>query len=636
MNIHQVLKQYWGYEQFRPLQEEIITSVLAGNDTLALMPTGGGKSLCFQVPALAMGGLCVVVSPLIALMQDQVFQLRKRGISAIGVFSGMSYQQIDIALDNCAYGDVRFLYLSPERLKTPLLQERIKKMPVRLLAIDEAHCISQWGYDFRPPYLEIAEFRKLLPPNTPVIALTATATREVRQDIIEKLAMESPQVFQKSFARENLSYSAFQEEDKDRRLINILSNVQGSSVVYVRNRRRTQEIAEMLVKYGISAAFYHAGLNTDERAKRQNAWIENKTRVMVATNAFGMGIDKPDVRTVVHIDLPDTLEAYYQEAGRAGRDGQKAFAVALFNKRDIENLEQNINQNFPPIEIIKQVYQALGNHCQVAIGAGELASYDFELLTFQKTYQLPSVETFFALKKLEDAGFIQISEALKIPARIQILMDNRQLYDFQLRNSKFEAFLKLLLRMYGGLIYTEFRAISEAEIAKYYKAPLPEVERTLDQLAKLQVLAYEPQKDKPQITFLTPRHDAKALPFDVAAMDRRKQLLLGKARAVIAYMKHPHRCRTQMLLEYFDEHTDQRCEVCDHCLAQKKTERSKHKTQEIKDKILALLANGAMTTDLLTKIMLPTSAKDTLDLIREMLGDELLKHDDAGRVKLNR
>ena len=401
MQPQSILKQYWGYDTFRPLQAEIIQSVLEGRDTLALLPTGGGKSLCFQVPTLMSEGICIVISPLIALMQDQVEQLKRRGISAVGIFSGMHKNQIDIALDNCIYGDIKFLYVSPERLQTKLFIERAKQMKINLLAIDEAHCISQWGYDFRPPYMKIAEFRALL-PKVPMIALTATATEEVRADILNRLEMVNPQTFQQSFARANLSYSAFKEDDKERRLMKILQNVQGSGVVYVRNRRRTQEISDLLNKYNIQSTFYHAGLNAQERTKRQENWIKNRVRVIVATNAFGMGIDKPDVRTVVHLDLPDTLEAYYQEAGRAGRDGEKAYTVALYNQSDTENLEKNVLTSYPPLELVRRVYQSLGNLFQLAVGTGEFNSFDFDLLEFQNRFNLPPTDTYFALKILEN------------------------------------------------------------------------------------------------------------------------------------------------------------------------------------------------------------------------------------------
>ncbi|MEA5458367.1 ATP-dependent DNA helicase RecQ [Arcicella sp. LKC2W] len=635
MKAQEILKQYWGYDNFRPLQADIIQSVIDGRDTLALMPTGGGKSLCFQVPALMSEGICIVISPLIALMQDQVLQLKKRGISAIGIFSGMHKNQIDIALDNCIYGDIKFLYVSPERLQTKIFIERAKQMKINILAIDEAHCISQWGYDFRPPYMKIAEFRKLIAP-VPMIALTATATEEVKMDIVERLEMNNPQTFQQSFARANLSYSAFKEDDKERRLMKILQNVQGSAVVYVRNRRRTQEISDLLNKYHVQATFYHAGLNATERTKRQESWIRNQVRVIVATNAFGMGIDKPDVRTVVHLDLPDTLEAYYQEAGRAGRDSEKAYGVSLFNQSDIDGLEKNVQQAYPPIELIRRVYQCLGNLFQLAVGAGEFASYDFDLVEFQRRFDLPPTDTYFALKILEIQGFLQLSEGFKNTSKIMLIVDNRQLYDFQLRNPKYDSFIKLLLRMYGGELFGTFLNISEANIAKAYSIPVKEIEAWLQILEKFDILIYDKQKDKPQLTFLTPRFDLRELPLQELEIKNRKERDLQKAKAVRHYMEHANRCRTQLLLEYFNEITDEECGVCDNCLKKKRQNKGEieDRTSEdiIRQKVKQLLQNGAMSLPLITQIMQPNNQTKFQTIIREMIANEEIRYDDEGNL----
>ena len=636
MQPQSILKQYWGYDTFRPLQAEIIQSVLEGRDTLALLPTGGGKSLCFQVPTLMSQGICIVISPLIALMQDQVEQLKRRGISAVGIFSGMHKNQIDIALDNCIYGDIKFLYVSPERLQTKLFIERAKQMKINLLAIDEAHCISQWGYDFRPPYMKIAEFRALL-PKVPMIALTATATEEVRADILNRLEMVNPQTFQQSFARANLSYSAFKEDDKERRLMKILQNVQGSGVVYVRNRRRTQEISDLLNKYNIQSTFYHAGLNAQERTKRQENWIKNRVRVIVATNAFGMGIDKPDVRTVVHLDLPDTLEAYYQEAGRAGRDGEKAYTVALYNQSDTENLEKNVLTSYPPLELVRRVYQSLGNLFQLAVGTGEFNSFDFDLLEFQNRFNLPPTDTYFALKILENQGFIQLSESLKSSgSKVMFLVDNRELYDFQLRNPKHDSFIKLLLRMYGGELFGTFLSISEANIAKVFLIPVNEVEGLLSTLDKFKILVYDKQKDKPQLTFLTPRFDIRELPLQEVEIAQRKERDLQKARAVKHYMEQPNRCRTQLLLEYFNEITDAECGICDNCLKKKKQQKivveHKSEIQATRLKIRQLLANGAMSLSLITQIMQPVNQSKFQEIVRQMVADEVIGFDSEGNL----
>lgn len=638
MLAQEVLKQYWGYDYFRPLQAEIIRSVIDGRDTLALMPTGGGKSLCFQVPALMKEGICIVVSPLIALIQDQVEQLKRRGVSAIGIFSGMHKNQIDIALDNCIYGDVKFLYVSPERLQTTIFIERVKQMKVNLLAVDEAHCISQWGHDFRPPYMKIAEFRKII-PTVPLIALTATATKEVKEEIQTRLEMNSPAIFQQSFARENLSYVAFKEDDKEKRLIKILQNVQGSSVIYVRNRRRTQEVSDLLNRNNITTTFYHAGLNADERSKRQSNWIKNQVRAIVATNAFGMGIDKPNVRTVIHLDLPDTLEAYYQEAGRAGRDGEKAYAVALFNQTDVENLAKNIQQNYPPIELVRKVYQCLGNFFQLAVGSGEFSSFDFDLVEFQKRFDLPPTDTYFALKILEDEGFIQLSDSFHSSSKITLKVDNRQLYDFQLRNPKYDSFIKLVLRMYGGELFSTFLTISEVNIAKAYSVPTKDVEIMLSSLEKFDLIIYDKQKDKPQVTFLTTRFDAKNLPIQVHEINHRKEKSLQKAKSVGHYVSHEKRCRTQLLLEYFDEKTDDTCGICDNCLKQKKQSKQAIEDDELvksnQQKIKQLLANGAMTLQLIIQIMQPANQVLLKDIIREMIADEELAYDSEGKLKLS-
>ncbi len=601
------------------------------------MPTGGGKSLCFQVPAMMSDGICIVISPLIALMQDQVQNLKKRNISAISIFSGMHKNQIDIALDNCIYGNIKFLYVSPERLQTKIFIERAKLMKVNLLVIDEAHCISQWGYDFRPSYANIAEFRKLL-SHVPLIALTASATQEVKTDIVEKLEMVHPQLFQQSFARANLSYSAFKEDDKERRLLKILQNVQGSAVVYVRNRRRTQEISEMLNKYNISSTFYHAGLSTDERTKRQENWIKNRVRVIVATNAFGMGIDKPDVRSVIHLDLPDTLEAYYQEAGRAGRDGEKAYAVALFNQSDIDGVQKNVLQAYPPIELLRKVYQCLGNLFQVAVGSGEFASYDFDLIEFQRRFDLPPTDTYFALKILETQGFIQLSEEFKNNSKLMFKVDNRQLYDFQLRNPKYDSFIKLLLRMYGGELFGTFLNISEANIAKAFSIPSKEIEAWLLTLEKYDILFYDKQKDKPQLTFLTPRFDLRELPLQELEIKNRKEGEIQKAKSVKHYAEQPNRCRTQLLLEYFNEITDAECGICDNCLKKRKQNKIEIEDREgdngIRFKIKQLLQNGAMSLSLITQIMQPLNQSKFQEIIKKMIEYEEIRYDVEGRLSL--
>ncbi|SNT11925.1 ATP-dependent DNA helicase RecQ [Ekhidna lutea] len=568
MNPSEILKQYWGYDSFRAMQEEIIQSVLDGKDTLALLPTGGGKSVCFQVPALTLEGVCIVVSPLISLMKDQVDQLQKRGIKSAAIYSGMSRREIDITLDNCIYGDFKFLYVSPERLKTEIFLERAKQMNISLLAIDEAHCISQWGYDFRPPYLQIAEFKKEIGVER-LIALTATATKEVKEEIAEKLELQDVQIFQKSFARANLSYSAFRLENKEGKLLEILGNVPGTSVVYVRSRKRTKEIADLLRRNHISADHYHAGLSGLERSDKQTDWINNKTRVMVATNAFGMGIDKPDVRTVIHLDLPDSLEAYYQEAGRAGRDERKAYAVALYHNQDIDELKDRTNRSVVSLEQIKRTYQALANFFKMAIGSHALSSFPFNYEQFINTYNLPIVETYAALKKLTDEGLIQMTEGFYEHSKITFLLDKSETYKFQIANPKLDTVIKTLLRLYGGEVFAGYAKIKEKDIGSLLKTDKVQVRKCLKFLNDSEVIDYQPAMDSATITFLTPRLDPEKLPIDNKQIEWRRKLALEKADAVVDYMKSTE-CRTQIFQRYFDEETSLTCGICDNDLEKKK------------------------------------------------------------------
>ncbi|RRB03675.1 RecQ family ATP-dependent DNA helicase [Larkinella rosea] len=630
MTIHQILKQFWGYESFRPLQEDIIRSVLGRQDTLVLLPTGGGKSLCFQLPALAIDGVCLVITPLIALMKDQIEQLRRRGIPAVAIYSGMHWREIDRALDNCIYGNIKFLYVSPERLQTELLIERVKQMKVSLLAVDEAHCISAWGYDFRPPYLQIAVFRELL-KGVPVVALTASATPEVQRDIVEKLEMRQPQVFRQTFARKNLSYSAFYEENKEARLLKVLQGVPGSAIVYVRSRRQTQDLAEWLHHQNIRADYYHAGLTAKQRSDKQDSWIHNRIRVIVATNAFGMGIDKPDVRTVVHLDVPDSLEAYYQEAGRAGRDEKKAYAVLLYNHKDLSDIEQRVIQQYQPVEMLKRVYQALANYANLAVGGGEFLDIDFDLNAFCQAFQLPVTDTHYALKQLQLEGFIELSEAYFSPSKVMIAVDNRALYEFQVMNPHYDAFLKLLLRIYGGELFTTFVSISESSIAKTTRMPENEVLALLEQLTQRSILIYEKQKDKPQLTFLTPRFDARNLPIDVMALERSKQRNLAKVRAMVDYVQNPVQCRTRLLQAYFGEEPGEACGICDHCLRQQSNSLdSIALRQRIFQYLDATNGQGLAPRQLADQLNLTPERLG--DVIRHMLADEQLRIDAAGNL----
>jgi ATP-dependent DNA helicase RecQ len=631
-DLHAILKQYWGYDRFRPFQEDAIRCVLNGIDTLVLLPTGGGKSICFQVPVMAMDGVCIVVTPLIALMKDQVEQLKRRNIPAAAIHSGMNKREIDITLDNCIHGITKFLYVSPERLRTDIMIQRAKQMKVCLLAVDEAHCISAWGYDFRPSYLLISDFRDLF-PHVPVMALTATATEEVRMDILDKLKMQSARVFKQSFARANLSYSAFMEENKERKLIQILKNVPGTSIVYVRTRKRTKDLADSLGRNGIRALSYHAGLPFKDRSDRQTGWIKNQTRVVVATNAFGMGIDKPDVRSVIHFDLPENLEAYYQEAGRAGRDEKKAYAVALFNKIDLEELAESVERKYPSFEIVRRVYQALANYYKIPVGGAEFTSFSFDMKDFVGIFGLPLNETHYSLKLLEEEGFIQLSESFNDPSKLHFTVDNRQLYDFQIRYKELDSFIKVLLRLYGGELFTEYVKISESELAQIYFAPQQEVVKKLLFMEECGILEYEPRRDKPQLTFLTPRYDATLLPLKVVEIEKKKDRDRQKAKAVVNYATHTQRCRTLLLLEYFNEFDANPCEVCDVCIANKK--RENNDTEALRGAIMSYLQQQtAATPREISTAFENVAERALLDTLQDLIQEETIHYNSVGQLTI--
>ncbi|MBX9850786.1 MAG: RecQ family ATP-dependent DNA helicase [Cytophagaceae bacterium] len=624
--IHNILQHHWGHSEFRPLQEDIIQSVLLKNDTLALMPTGGGKSICFQVPGLAMKGTAIVISPLIALMKDQVEQLKRRDITAAAIYSGMTKREIDIILDNCIYGNIKFLYVSPERLETEIFQERVKKMKVSLIAVDEAHCISQWGYDFRPAYLNIINLREIL-KNTPVIALTATATEEVKKDIQNKLQFKNGKVFQKSFFRKNLSYSCFEEEGKEKKVLEILKNVRGSSIVYVRSRKKTEDIASYLNRKNIPATFYHAGLVHSDRSSRQESWISGGTRVIVATNAFGMGIDKPDVRTVIHWDIPDSLEAYYQEAGRAGRDEKKSYAVLLFNNNDLEVLKDKIEESYPSIDFIRKVYQSLANYFKIAVGSSNMTSYDFQIEELLNIYKLPRLETYYAIKRLESEGFIQLNEGFYLPSRIMFLVNQKELYEFQVSNEKQDTLLKMILRMYGGEAFTNFVNISEKDLAKNLHSTTEEITQLLKTLHKYNIVEYDQQKERSQLVFTTPRMDASKLPLDVKKIEQRKKTSMQKINSVIHYSRQKERCRAIVLLDYFGEISDNECGVCDICIQKKKQKEDKN-YEELRSQILKMLTEESVKTDDLIQKINPQKKDLIIDVVRIML--------DAGEISFNK
>ncbi len=621
-HLKSLLIKHWGHSTFRPIQEDIILSVIAGKDTLALLPTGGGKSICYQVPAIAQEGLCIVVSPLIALMKDQVANLRQRGINAIAIMSGMNKYEIDVALDNCVYGKVKLLYLSPERLASELVQTRISKMNVNLLAVDEAHCISQWGYDFRPSYMQISALRKFI-PGVPVLAVTATATADVQQDIIEKLEFTNHKLYKRSFERKNLSYVVLHEENKMERLIQVINGVKGSGIVYVRSRRRTREIAEYLQARGISASYYHAGLTADLRTQRQEQWMSGHTRIICCTNAFGMGIDKPNVRVVVHIELPDNLESYFQEAGRAGRDEKKAYSVLLYSKSDNLEMEHRYEVNFPPLAEIRSVYQSVANYCKLAQGAGLGAAFDFDMSEFCSVYKHNSLKAYSCLHTLELEGVIALTEAVFLPSRVHFTVRLEDLYRFQVDHPAIDPFIKLMLRSYEGL-FDDFVRISESELAQRSKKTPQAVMQMLAELEQLGIIKYLPQKDVPQLVFLQPRLNAKSLNISAQNLHARKQRYLERMKKLLSYASRTDKCRSSMLLDYFGEHDNFRCGVCDVCIERNKLELSEIEYGRLVEEIDTLLADGGIPYDTLVKKISAVKSEKALRAVRWLIDNKQL------------
>lgn len=588
--------KYWGFTQFRELQEEIIRSVdEEGKDTLGLLPTGGGKSIIFQVPALLNKGLCLVVTPLIALMKDQVENLKAKRIKAAAIYSGLSRHEIDIILNNCVYRAYKFLYVSPERLQSDLFLARLPDMDINLLAIDEAHCISQWGYDFRPAYLKITEIRKYL-PDVPVLALTATATKEVAADIQEKLNFKEKNLFRKSFERKNLVYIVRETEDKMRQLLKIANGVAGSGLVYVRNRKKTKEIAAFLQKNRVSADYYHAGIDNKLKDYKQKQWKTGRTRVIVATNAFGMGIDKADVRFVIHMDLPDSLEAYYQEAGRAGRDGKKSYAVLLFHKSDEGKLKKRISSNFPDKEFIVRAYQALGNYYQLPIGAGKGRMFDFKIGDFAMKFKLPILQTYSAFKILQNESYIELSEEFQSSSKVLFIIEQQELYKLQVAHKSLDVFIKLLLRTYAG-IFSNYTNIDEEYIARQLKAKVDVVYDYLLKLSKLNVVKYIPQRKLPFIVYTEERLEEKNLRISKENYEVRRENFEKKINAVLNYASSGNKCRSQMLLEYFDEADSNRCGQCDVCRKRNKLELSKYEFDLILENIKPKLSENELSLE---------------------------------------
>ncbi|MBO7255691.1 MAG: RecQ family ATP-dependent DNA helicase [Paludibacteraceae bacterium] len=629
---HNILKEYWGYEDFRPLQEDIIKSVSEGRDTLGLMPTGGGKSITFQVPALAKEGICLVVTPLIALMKDQVSNLKRKGIKATMIYSAMSREDILTVFDNCYFGDYKFLYVSPERLSTELFQKKIQAQRLSMIVVDESHCISQWGYDFRPSYLKIAEIRKFF-PEIPVLALTATATPEVVDDIQEKLHFAKKHVYKKSFERSNLAYVVRRTENKLEQLLRILNSVKGTSVVYVRSRSRTKEIAEFLEQNGISADFFHAGLSDEEKDRKQHNWKTDVCRVIVATNAFGMGIDKPDVRSVVHIDLPDSIEAYFQEAGRAGRDGEKAYAVLLFNTSDATKLKKRIADNFPSKDFIKKVYERLGNFFELGVGYGLEKIYAFNLNDFCKKNALPINPTYSALKILELSGYLELTEELDNPSKLMFSVSKDGLYKLDSLNKKYDNLIQVLLRSYTG-VFTDYVHINEDVIAERLNKTRNEIYNELLDLQKQGVVRYIPFRKTPFIIYTRERQDISDLHLPVAAYDERKQRYEKQVFSMLDYAESDNVCRSRILLDYFGEENSNDCRQCDVCLSKRNIESNSYR-DEVKAKIEYLLKKEPLSVNELIK-RIAGNETSILEIITSLLDTNFLEQDNRMRLKIKK
>lgn len=619
---HDILKTYWGYDDFRPLQLDIIESVGSGRDTLGLMPTGGGKSITFQVPALAMEGVCIVVTPLIALMKDQVENLRARGLKATAIYSGMSQAEIMTAFENCELGDYKFLYVSPERLGTDLFKKRIKFLKISMIAVDESHCISQWGYDFRPSYLKIADIRSEL-PGVPVLALTATATPEVVDDIQVRLHFPAKNVFRKSFERKNLTYVVRNVEDKLEQLLRILQRVPGTSVVYVRSRKRTKEISDYLLQQGISSDYYHAGLSDDEKDRKQQAWKSGACRVIVSTNAFGMGIDKPDVRTVIHIDLPDTLEAYFQEAGRAGRDEKRAYAVLLYNKTDETKLKKRIADEFPEKEFIAKVYQTLADYYKIGIGSGFEAVFPINPQQFCIDCHLPLNPTYNALKMLQLAGYIELTEELDNPSKLMFTVLRDQLYNFRMHNAAADQLIEVLLRSYTG-VFADMVHINEEVIGQRLGWTRQKVYDQLCFLAQNGIVKYVPFKKTPLLIYTQPRVDSARIVLPKQVYEERRERYVRRIKAVLRYANETQLCRSQLLLDYFGETGSHRCGQCDTCIAQRANKLNAQRFAELERHITAELeANPQSIQALVQKI--DGAENDVVQAVRHLLDQQKLE-----------
>ena len=618
----QILTKYWGYAAFRPLQEEIIESVASGKDTLGLMPTGGGKSVTYQIYSLSRPGICLVITPLIALMKDQVENLNERGIKALAIYSGMTLPEIKIALDNAAWGNYKFLYLSPERIATERFTERIKQLDVNLIAVDEAHCISQWGYDFRPSYLKIAELRDLL-PDVPVLAVTATATTRVIEDIQEQLKFKSKNVLRTSYYRSNLIYLVRNEEDKVNYLVKAVLKAKGTGIVYVRSRKQTHEISDLFRKNKISADYYHAGLSSKIRSERQESWKSGRCRVIVSTNAFGMGIDKSDVRFVIHLETPDSVEAYFQEAGRGGRDGKKAYSVLLFNNSDKLKLQRNVAKSFPEPDAIRRIYEAICNFYQVAVGFGKDQVFEFNMGLFAARFSLQITEVYNSLKILQREGYLELTDELDNQPKVYFKVDRDDLYKFQVANADFDGFIKLLLRSYTGL-FTNYVTIDEKLLAKRANVSPDLVYQFLIRLRTQHIIDYIPQKKTPYIIFSKERIDMERIKISKENYEDRKRDYLHRIEGMIHYASSGHKCRSQLLLEYFGEKESVRCGKCDVCMHMNELNISTYEFDTISEQIKKVLEEPCFYEELLQQI--DGNTDNVVKIVRWLLENEKISY----------
>lgn len=639
LTIHEILKQHWGYHSFRPLQEDVINSVLDGKDTLALMPTGGGKSICYQIPGLAKNGICLVISPLIALMKDQVQNLRGRNITAYAIYSGMSRKEVINTLKVAVHSNCKFLYVSPERLETALFKEYLPALDINLIAVDEAHCISQWGYDFRPPYLKIASWRQEV-PGIPVLALTASATLDVQNDICDKLTPPREEgagmrwnIFRQSFERPNLSYSVFKVDSRINKIIEILKNVPGSAIVYCKSRKRTKEISDLIRMHGISSDFYHAGLTHEDRNYKQEEWIKDKARVIVCTNAFGMGIDKPNVRVVIHADSPDCIENYYQEAGRAGRDGNKAYAVLLYNEKDIKELNESIESRYPSIEEIRKIYQAISNYLQIPSNSGEGEYYDFDITDFTRKFQLDSRTVFYSLKALDQEEWLSFNEQMFLPATVQFTTSKDYLYQFEKDFPQLEPLIKTLLRVYEG-IFEYPASISENIVAQLLNKPKEEIRKQLLLLHHHRIVEYHQQKDTPQLFFIRNRVKAEDLSIDMKSFNNRKEKFVARINSMVHYMHQTAECRSKFIASYFGDHKTKDCGICDNCLQQKSIQLTQEEFADINDRIVNSVRDNSVHTKELLQQLKGIKKEKAWRVLSFLQAENKIEMDDAGWIRL--